>query len=573
MLVVFGITCGITALAQETTRTRKTFYAPIEVPLVNVDVYVSDRDGRPIPGLGRDDFRVFEDGRPVEISHFYTAPQVLPFAADLPAQSEAVAEEEPEMLAEEEPKQDLFMVIFIDDTNLSRGRRQSAITYIEEFVSMGAAAGLHMMLISYDGRLQIVQPFTQNRDLISAGIETIAGMGSLAYQIEEERLIRDMEAAMAVAVTYSNLDTREEFLDTYGRSLLQEIQSFAQQQAQRARTGCQNLTKLIRSLSGLEGRKALLWVSDGIEPRPGERLYSEWAQIFGSTSFFETEASMAFNRALQENLSPTYTELARFANSHRVTIYSLSSMGDAQFRNVSASNRLVDISLNSVQQSMSEEVLAGSLAADTGGRSLQNSPALANQLLEVSEELSSYYSLAYRPEHVGDGSYHRIEVEVASAGARVRHRNGYYDIPPEEQLNNRVLAAAIHGVGENEMGIAVKTFEPTRREDGAYLLPLIVAVPVSELILTPAADEHQGRISVILAVRDEHGGLSDVQRREYPIAVPNELLAESIGKTAGFTTRLAVRGGKQRIAVGVIDEISRSESVTSIDLEVPGTDG
>jgi hypothetical protein len=123
------------------------------------------------------------------------------------------------------------------------------------------------------------------------------------------------------------------------------------------------------------------------------------------------------------------------------------------------------------------------------------------------------------------------------------------------------------------MGIAVKTFEPTRREDGAYLLPLIVAVPVGELILTPTADEHQGLISVILAVRDERGGLSDVQRREYPITVPNELLAESVGKTAGFTTRLAVRGGKQRIAVGVIDEISRSESVTSIDLEVPGTDG
>jgi hypothetical protein len=55
--------------------------------------------------------------------------------------------------------------------------------------------------------------------------------------------------------------------------------------------------------------------------------------------------------------------------------------------------------------------------------------------------------------------------------------------------------------------------------------------------------------------------------------VPNELLATAIGKTAGFTMRLAVRGGKQRIAVSVLDEIARTESVTTLDLEVPGSGG
>ena len=84
---------------------------------------------------------------------------------------------------------------------------------------------------------------------------------------------------------------------------------------------------------------------------------------------------------------------------------------------------------------------------------------------------------------------------------------------------------------------------------------------------------HQGRISILLAVYDEHGGLSELQRREYPVDVPNDQLATVIGKTAGFTMRLAVRGGKQRIAVSVLDEVAHTESVTTLDIEVPGSGG
>ncbi|MDO8836558.1 MAG: VWA domain-containing protein [Vicinamibacterales bacterium] len=43
-----------------------------DVALVNVTVTVTDRDGRFVPNLGRDDFVVYEDGRPQPIAHFMT---------------------------------------------------------------------------------------------------------------------------------------------------------------------------------------------------------------------------------------------------------------------------------------------------------------------------------------------------------------------------------------------------------------------------------------------------------------------------------------------------------------------
>src|SRR3954452_12875404 len=43
----------------------------IDVSVVNVDVTVTDRHGQPVAGLTRNDFEIFEDGKPQTITNFY----------------------------------------------------------------------------------------------------------------------------------------------------------------------------------------------------------------------------------------------------------------------------------------------------------------------------------------------------------------------------------------------------------------------------------------------------------------------------------------------------------------------
>ena len=43
----------------------------IDVSVVNVDVSVTDRHGQPVSGLTRNDFEIFEDGKPQPITNFY----------------------------------------------------------------------------------------------------------------------------------------------------------------------------------------------------------------------------------------------------------------------------------------------------------------------------------------------------------------------------------------------------------------------------------------------------------------------------------------------------------------------
>src|ERR1051326_1405737 len=82
----------------------------IEVHVVNVDVVVTDRAGNPVPNLKRDDFELYENGKPQTITNFY---EVRPDDLDVPrtAAAGAPAHEEappPEARAR-------HIVIFIDD--------------------------------------------------------------------------------------------------------------------------------------------------------------------------------------------------------------------------------------------------------------------------------------------------------------------------------------------------------------------------------------------------------------------------------------------------------------------------
>jgi Ca-activated chloride channel homolog len=61
------------ALLLVTVRAQQTesgFRFKSGVELINVTATVSDASGRFVPGLGRDDFAVYEDGEPVQVTHF-----------------------------------------------------------------------------------------------------------------------------------------------------------------------------------------------------------------------------------------------------------------------------------------------------------------------------------------------------------------------------------------------------------------------------------------------------------------------------------------------------------------------
>src|SRR5436309_10532217 len=95
----------------------ESFKESIEVSVVNLDVYVTDKKGQPVTGLKKEDFQVLEDGRPVEISNFFAESRGTEPAA--PAASGGPGQSAPERPV----SQRLRLVVFVDDVNLTAANR------------------------------------------------------------------------------------------------------------------------------------------------------------------------------------------------------------------------------------------------------------------------------------------------------------------------------------------------------------------------------------------------------------------------------------------------------------------
>jgi len=313
--LVLAAAIGIAAVgAEESEQPQATFFAPLDVPLISVEVYASDSAGRPMPGLTLEDFEIFEDGKQVSISHFYAAPG---FGKTTPEEVDSGDD-----LAVSAPAQDLYLVIYFDDTNLSRGRRQSAVEHLRKFLASELPPDLKVMLVRYHGHLNIEQGFTEETDEVIAALDATRDSASLSRRIDQTMLMREIQNAASMAsmsgdrsnetLEQSGRSTWQSIgsyvLEQSGRSTWQSIGSYVDQAVHRTRTSIENQKRLIRSLSGLSGRKAILLVSDGVEARPGEALYRAWSQAFGAVPEFRIDA-----RSCRQ---PATISAASSANSH-----------------------------------------------------------------------------------------------------------------------------------------------------------------------------------------------------------------------------------------------------------------
>jgi hypothetical protein len=116
---------------------------------------------------------------------------------------------------------------------------------------------------------------------------------------------------------------------------------------------------------------------------------------------------------------------------------------------------------------------------------LINDRKLDQELSELAAEFDGYYSLAYRPSHLGDGRYHRIKVRVPDHGVALRYRDGYRDTRHVDRIGDRTLTAAALGITDNPLAISAEGQEQQPRDDGMFLVPIVIKVPLSQLSLLP----------------------------------------------------------------------------------------
>ena len=276
------------------------YFETVNVNVVNLDVWVTGKKGEPLMDLTRDDFEVFEDGRAVPISNF-TAFEPVEVDRSVNAQAAREAalargeELTPDLAALEQAEdRRLHLVIYIDNYNIRPFNRNRVFRRLRAFVNDTIRDGDRVMLASYDRSLHIRHPFTTDPNQIAAGLFELEEVSGHAVHYDSERrdLLREIEEAENLGeVSY-------------------RVRTFAESRFNDLAFTIDSLQEIVDSLAGLKGRKAIIYVSDGLPMTPGEDLFYAIHQKF--------QTSAVLTQARDYDASGRFQTVASRANSNQV---------------------------------------------------------------------------------------------------------------------------------------------------------------------------------------------------------------------------------------------------------------
>ncbi len=532
----------------------ETFSGTVNVQVVNVDVHVTDSHGKAVTGLKRSDFELFEDGRPVKITNFYAETKetrrtvsrnVLPPASATTPASKAPAPAAESAQNIEPPRQRLWVVFFIDNLSLRPFDRNRVLRQLHQFVDSSIQPGDRAMVVDFDRSVKIVQPFTADRYAVLKAFDQAERLSAEGVHAEEDR-----DQILAALHNSRSAGDAIAQVDSYSGSLFNDVD-----------TTIRALHDLVHSLSGLEGRKALVYVSNGLPMRAGLDVYNAMQQKYRQSNSLESLSKFNSTQSLEA--------LAVEANSSRVVFYTLDAGGLRLHTDATASQmEPIDYaSLDSDYISNRQSSLQ-LLARKTGGQSVINTNDVRAPMKKVLQDLQSYYSLGFSPSHEGDGRYHRITVKVKRRGLRLRYRQGYRDLSLATRMSDSTMAALHFHQTSNPLGakLRVGKIEPTT--EGDYLAPVKVEIPIDQLTAMPLNDgSRQLRVRLFVALRSDNGTTTQVHQVPIQLHVPADKWEALRHRSMSYVLKLTVSSGSQLLAVGVRDEIGAQASfvVTGID--------
>ena len=104
----------------------------VEVNFVDIDAVVTDERGNFVAGLGKDDFELFEDGKPQEISTFSLVDIPLPSARRRPAPPQC--RPSADVRSNAQPISGRLYVIVLDDLNVAPLRSKVVVQAARQFI-------------------------------------------------------------------------------------------------------------------------------------------------------------------------------------------------------------------------------------------------------------------------------------------------------------------------------------------------------------------------------------------------------------------------------------------------------
>ena len=577
--VLLLVNLAVPLLAQD----EGLFFDTVDVYVVNVEILVTDKDGNPATGLRREDFRVYEDGKRVELTNFFAVEGRRGVLTGEAAESARAPE-----------TQRLNLVVLVDNLNMAPENRNPIFRNLREYLQQQLDPRDRVMLVTMNDTIEVVQGFTNDVPLLLGTLDRLdkqlGSYGRLgSQQSMVQRRIQRADLPPNPANTSDPLRANRadyESAQHEARSVSDDIVNLAEARTQLVRASAKAIAGFTDSLAGMKGRKAILYVSDGLPIRPADALVQAWLNKFGEWIMLQDVRGMSDVQSRMTTLvgssrydtSSQLDELAAVASANQVAFYPLSN-GGRMTRGGAISAEVSGSGTASGQGAYSQDVAAlaslsleGSLlqlAEKTGGLAFTRSANIGGLLERLSRDFDSFYSLGYSPPHRADEEFHQVEVKVDRPDLLVRHFDGYREKDPLSRLQDLTLSALHYDLEDNPLEVRLDPGEQTPSQGDRYDVSVMVEIPFDKLLLVPQAEFHTAQVSLFVIARDQSsGGVSPFRRIDMPIKIPNARILEALTQSAAYPLRLSMKSGRQRISIGVRDHLANIDSTVNLELNV-----
>ena len=552
----------------------------IEVSIVNVDVYVTDKAGNRVRGLTRDDFEVFENGQKQPLTNFAeyaaeTSSAPLPLAGEggrRPGEGPAPVD------------QKRNLVVFIERFRLPNAKADPMFAAMKKLLHDIVRKGDAAMVVTWDhSRLRTLQGYTDDVALLDKAVDSVAQQstsvnldGTQQTRAEIEDII-DYEleleefAAQAVGAVGGDPEAtvdalKSDFEGTKGMAQRMDALRARAEMQQKVRT----LNALMRSMAGLDGKRVLIMATHRFSQIAG----AEYFWMAGVDAQLESLDRIEFDtRYIVRSLYET-------ANANGVTIYPMFPEGlgttgiELQVRgrpgqSISPQDRSMLGNTSAgleylIQQNEMPALME--VAKHTGGLPAAGAEQVAKLLTTIRDDFDTYYSLAYRTTPRSLDKARSIVVKAKDPKLVIRSRREVIEKSDVTRMEDKVLASLFRPDENARLKFAVKLGDKQPRGK-KYRIPVTIRIPIAALTTLQNGPNYSGGFSIYVAWGAKVGGISDATHRRQLFHIPAEEVTRAKRSFYTYQFDIAADGRTERISLGVVDEVSKEYGVRVYDLQ------
>jgi VWFA-related protein len=503
-----------------------------KVNLIMVPVVVRDKHGNAIGTLHREDFQLFDNGKPQVISAFSV--ERLPAKA-IPLISPVLRTKAPQP-AEPSVAPDRFIGFYIDDVHLQFGDLSQARTKLEKLISTRLRPGDRAAILTTSG--QTILDFTDNWDKLNAAARKITPHPLSPPPTCPSMTI--LEADRIINLADSDLIAKK------GRQAVPTCAPNAEVGKGKAISAA----RLIMEVVDLSVRNTLAGTRSVVRlmgEKPGQRIL-----VLVSPGFIRPSSMVGDSSLIDQ------------AIRSGVVINTLDARGLVAPPGGQAWDP---------RQEAAQSGILWELASGTGGKFINNTNDLGGALAKLTEAPEITYLLGFSPENLApDGKFHSLKVNVKERGLDVQARNGYYapnHLATAAENAKEEIHKAMFGREEiHDIAIDIAT-ELSKVSDSETKLTIVANVDITKLPYRKVDGKNSDDVEVVCGLFDRNGGYIEGVSNTITLRLVDNVTFNRENGTVPVRAEFKVAPGAYGIRVVARDSEGERMTAQNTSVEIP----